>query len=121
MPSIISYLEDLFMIRRIICNTVTNNGIQRYGHVLMVTALALFLTACGGSSSSGGSGSGGTVPETLTSYVMPDEISAVPTSGTQDVTRAYQPSVFRALARSAVADLPADSDYHTADSRKYVE
>ena len=52
---------------------------------------------------------------------MPDEISAVPTAGTQDVTRAYHQSVFRALARYAAADLAADSDYHTAGTRKYVE
>lgn len=95
----------------------------RYRPILITLILALYLvalTACGGSSSSSGS-SGGTVPEALTSYVMPDEISAVPTAGTQDVTRAYQPSVFRALARFAAGDLPADSDYHTAGTRKFVE
>lgn len=109
------------MLRRFI-GKPANKGMQRYGHMLMASVLVLslsILTACGGSSSSGGSS--GTVPEALTSYVMPDEISAVPTAGTQDVSRAYQPSVFRAFARSAVADLPADSDYHTAGSRKYVE
>ena len=111
------------MLRKFFCGNSMNNGKQRYGHrliALLVTASLVGLTACGGSSSSSGS-SGGTVPEGLTSYVMPDEISAVPTAGTQDVSRAYQPSVFRAFARYAAADLPAESDYHTAGSRKYVE
>lgn len=111
------------MQRTTICGNPFNNGIKRYGHVLIAILLMVSLgglTACGGSSSSSGS-SGGTVPEALTSYVMPDEISAVPTAGTQDASRAYQVSVFRAFARSAAGDLPADSDYHTAGVRKYVE
>ena len=101
---------------------MAHNGRQVRGKRLMALLLSVSmvaLTACGGGSSSGGAT--GTVPEALSSYVMPDEISAVPTAGTQDVSRAYYPSVFRALARSAAGDLPADSDYHTAGTRKYVE
>ena len=110
------------MLQRLIYGTTTKNEMNNRGWILIVLLLSAslaVLTACGGGSSSGGGS--GTVPEALTSYVMPDEISAVPTSGTQDVSRAYQPSVFRAFARSAAGDLPADSDYHTADTRKYVE
>jgi hypothetical protein len=112
------------MMRRFICEITKKKDLCRYRPIVVTLILTLCLaalTACGGSSSSGSSGSGGTVPESLTSYVMPDEISAVPTAGTQDVSRAYHVSVFRALARYAAADLPADSDYHTAGTRKFVE
>lgn len=89
---------------------------------ILLSVSMVALTACGGGGSSSSSGgSTGTVPSALSSYVMPDEISAVPTAGTTDVSRAYYPTLFRALGRSAASDLPADSDYHTADTRKYVE
>ena len=109
-----------------LCKTLIGNmrhkDKQRRGSrwiAILLSVSLVALTACGGGSSSGGGT--GTVPAALSDFVMPDEISAVPTAGTQDVSRAYYPSLFRALARSAAGDLPADSDYHTANTRKYVE
>jgi hypothetical protein len=111
------------MLHQTLAGTTRQNGNRQPGirwAAILLSLSLVALTACGGggSSSSGGTG---TVPSALTSFVVPDEISAVPTSGTQDTSRAYRPSVFRALARSAAGDLAADSDYHTANTRKYVE
>jgi hypothetical protein len=113
------------MLQKIRACAARQNSKQRPGSrwvaILLPLSLAV-LTACGGGgSSSSSSGGSGSVPSALTSFVVPDEISAVPTSGTQDTSRAYRPTIFRALARSAAGDLSADSDYHTANTRKYVE
>jgi hypothetical protein len=82
--------------------------------------MALFLAACsnGGSSSSGGDGDSDSVTTTLSQYVMPSELSAVPTANSSSSSRSSLAATLRAMASASV---PSDSDYATAETRKYVE
>ncbi|MEJ2640017.1 MAG: hypothetical protein P8010_10615, partial [Desulfosarcinaceae bacterium] len=82
---------------------------------------ASFLSACGGSGggsgSSGGSGGDNAVVASLSNYVMPAELSAVPAS--EESTTA---SSLRILARTfSRAYNGADTDYTKATTRKFVE
>lgn len=80
----------------------------------------LFLSACGGGgggSSSGGGGGDNSVVNSLSSYVMPSELSAVPASESRD-QQVTPRSVLRALFRTYTDE---NSDYSKAKTRKYVE
>ena len=90
---------------------------------LIVTLVTIFVMAgcSGGSGSSGSTGTGTDISSAMSQYVMPSEISAVPTAtSTGSAAQAFR-SGLRQLALQALADLPADSDYTKAGTRKYVE
>ncbi len=86
--------------------------------VFLLALAALFgnLQGCGGSSSSPSAGSG-TVAAT-TGIALPTEVSAISASNSN--ASASLASQFRSLA-AAVADLPAESDYKTTLTAKYVD
>ena len=89
------------------------------------TAVALALSGCGGGGSSAGlptNGDGETLSQVATGFSLPTEISAVPASGSGSVASSMRSlgGSLRSLARAAT-DLADDSDYNTAQTRKYVE
>jgi hypothetical protein len=80
-----------------------------------------FLSACGGSSGGGStsstsSGDGAVVASSLSSYMMPAEISAVPA-----ITSTESASLVTALRSLARAYTDEDTDYSKAHTRKFVE
>lgn len=89
--------------------------------IIAMAVGSLVLAGCGG-----GSGSSTTTDTTsvVTGLVLPNEISAVPTSadGAAGVVISKLASSIKALASGvAVADLPATSDYKKATAKRFIE
>jgi hypothetical protein len=90
------------------------------GFLILALLVATLLSACGGSGGGSGSSGGGddnAVVASLSNYVMPSELSAVPTSEESSTA-----SSLRILARTfSRAYSDAGTDYTKAITRKFVE
>ncbi len=108
-----------------ISHCAANSGTQftwQLAFLILAMMGATFLSACGGSGGGSGSSAGGgdgdnAVVASLSNYVMPAELSAVPAS--EESTTAAS---FRILARTfSRAYSDAGTDYTKAITRKFVE
>lgn len=89
--------------------------------IIAMAVSGLVLGGCGG----GGGSSGGDTSSLTTGLVLPQEISAVPTSTSDSasgvVVKGLASSLQALAAGVAVADLPATSDYKKANAKRFIE
>lgn len=117
-------MQKFYRTNKGISNCAANCGTHftwQLAFLILALMAAAFLSACGGSSggsgSSGGGGGDNAVVASLSNYVMPAELSAVPAS--EESTAAAS---FRILARTfSRAYSDAGTDYTKAITRKFVE
>ncbi len=98
------------------------NIIFQWLTVFTALILMVFANGCSSSSSSssGGGGGGGGSDADLEEYVMPSEISAVPTA--ENVTIDYSQKTLRSYLQALIsAYYDEDTDYSKAGTSKYVE
>ncbi len=85
---------------------------------LIASAVLLALGGCGGG---GGSSSTDNTTTGVAGYSLPTELSAIPASSTNSSTGVRVAAFQSLVAGAAHAGLPADADYNTAQTKKYVE
>ncbi len=84
----------------------------------------LSLGACGGGGGTSSTNSPADTNNTVTSvtgYSLPSEISAVPANNSSTATAVRVTAFQQLLTGAAHANLPADADYNTIQTKKYVE